>query len=776
MKNLHSLICARSWVYAALFVLGTLMPDALAAEPFTGEQIYRKQCASCHGINGEGAKAYPRALAGDKPIPLLSKLIGKTMPEDNPGSLKPEEADKVAAYVHDAFYSLAARERNKPPRIELSRLTVAQYRNAVADLVGSFRLPSKMDNREGLRGEYFNARNFRNNVRLIDRIDPEVRFDFDTDGPIPDKFDPLQFCIRWEGSVLAPESGNYEFIVRTEHATRLWVNDLNKPLIDKFVKSGDDTEYRESVFLIGGRCYSVRLEFSKAKQGVDDSAKIKVKPKIKAGIALLWKPPGKAPEVIPARHLNPGRANEVFVVNTPFPPDDRSLGWERATTVSKAWEQATTDGAIETASYVTAKINELAETREGASDRDSRIRVFARRFVERAFRQPLSAEQKKLYVDRHFDATKDPEEAVRRVVLLTLKSPRFLYREVNGNSGFDTASRLAFALWDAPPDAELLAAVAKGQLESRDEIRKQAERMLTDPRAKAKLRHFMHVWAKIDQAPDIAKDARRFPGFDAAIAADLRTSLDLFFDEVVWSESSDFRRLLLEDRLHLNGRLARFYGADLPADAPFQKVKLNADQRAGVLTHPYLMSTFAYTGTSSPIHRGVFLARGVLGLTMRPPNEAFTPLAEELHPNLTTRERIALQTKPAACISCHSVINPLGFTLENFDAVGKFRDKENGKPIDATGGYQTRSGDNKSFKSVRELATFLADSDEVHAAFTEQMFHHLVKQPVRAYGPMAAADLRRSFAKSGFSIRELAVEIAVVAALPPKQQANTNNP
>lgn len=750
-------------VAAGLLFVG-LSISPVAAAPLTGEQIWRKQCASCHGISGEGAKAYPRALVGEKPIPQLAKVIARTMPEDKPGTLSGEDADRVATFVHDAFYSLAARERNKPPRVELSRLTIAQYRNAVADLVAGFRIAPKADAREGLRGEYFNARDFRGDKRMIDRVDPEVRFDFNTDGPIPDKFDPLQFCIRWEGSVSMPETGNYEFVVRTEHAARLWVNDLKKPLIDVWVKSGNETEYRESLFLIAGRSYSVKLEFSKAKQGVDDSAKIKDKPKIKASVGLLWKPPGKAPEVIPARHLTPNRSAEVFVANTPFPPDDRSLGWERATTVSKAWDQAATDAAIETAGYIAAHINELAGTRDGANDRDNKVRDFARRFVERAFRRPLNIEQKKLYVDRIFDAVKEPDEALKRVVLAALKSPRFLYREVNGSEAFDTASRLSFALWDAPPDIDLLKAVAQGELESREEIAKQAERMLADPRAKAKLRDFFHVWAKVDQRPDIAKDSKRFPGFDNAIAADLRTSLDLFFDDVIWSDASDFRRLLLDDQLFLNGRLAKFYGVDLPPEAPFQMVKLNPDQRAGVLTHPYLMSAFAYTGTTSPIHRGVFLARGVLGLTMRPPNEAFTPLGEDLHPKLTTRERVALQTKPAACISCHGVINPLGFTLENFDAVGKFRDAENGKPIDATGGYLTRAGEAKSFKDVRDLAKFLAASDEVQAAFTEQMFHHLVKQPVRAFGPMTAADLRQSFVKNGYSIRKLAIEIAVVAA------------
>ena len=102
---------------------------------------------------------------------------------------------------------------------------------------------------------------------------------------------------------------------------------------------------------------------------------------------------------------------------------------------------------------------------------------------------------------------------------------------------------------------------------------------------------------------------------------------------MIWGESSDFRQLLLADDVYLNGRLAKFYGVDLPADAPFQKV--DARRRAsgpGVLTHPYLMATFAYTATSSPIHRGVFLARSVLGRSLRPPPEAFAPLARRPAP------------------------------------------------------------------------------------------------------------------------------------------------
>src|SRR5205085_2376976 len=122
-----------------------------------------------------------------------------------------------------------------------------------------------------------------------------------------------------------------EFTVRTDHAARLWVNDNKLPLVDAWVRSGNDLERKASLFLIGGRAYPLRLEFSKAKQGVDDSAKNKGKPAPKASIALLWKLPGRSSEVVPARNLTPNLCPKSFVLATPFPPEDRSFGWERAT-------------------------------------------------------------------------------------------------------------------------------------------------------------------------------------------------------------------------------------------------------------------------------------------------------------------------------------------------------------------------------------------------------------------------------------------------------------
>ena len=410
-------------------------------------------------------------------------------------------------------------------------------------------------------------------------------------------------------------------------------------------------------------------------------------------------------------------------------------------------------------------MRELSGVVLDAADAPQRLRAFCLRFVERAFRRPLSDEQKQMFVERQFAEASDPRIAVKRVVLLALKSPRFLYREIGGpHDAYDVACRISFGVWDSLPDQPLLDAAAAGQLTSREQAAQHAARMMNDLRARAKLREFFLQWLRVEHVPDIAKDRTRFPDFNADVVADLRTSLDLLLEDVVSGEAADFRQMLLADSIYLNGRLAHFYGVDLPLDAPFQKIPLDSAQRAGVLSHPYLMAGFAYTANSSPIHRGVFISRSVLGRSLRPPPEAVAPLVPELHADLTTRERITLQTKPESCQSCHAMINPLGFTLEHFDAVGRYRDEEQGRPIDATGSYRTRKGEEVKFADVRELANFLAHSDETHTAFVRQLFHYLMKQPIRAFGSQRLPELRQSFANHQFHVRKLAIEIVAGAA------------
>lgn len=735
--------------------------------------VYQKKCASCHGKAGEGTKAYAHPLIGNRSLEQLARYIAKKMPEDAPGTCTGVEAEKVAAFIFDAFYSPAAQARIKAPRVELARLTVNEYRNAVTDLVGSIR-PGRgglVAKEQGLRGEYFTRDGKRNRSRAFDRLDPTVNFDFAAKTPDFEKLASPEINAEWQGSVIAPETGMFDFIVKTEHSTRLWVNDMKKPLIDASIKSGNDTVFRGSIFLLAGRAYPLRLEFSRGNVGVrkDPAGKLAT---VKTTIALEWKPPSRAADVIPPMNLRPSDAPTSFALTIAVPPDDQSAGYERGTAVSKAWVQATTDGAIETAGYVAANLNDLSGIKPGDPQRKERLQKYGATFVERAFRRPLSPEEKRLYVDRQFEASKDDETAIKRVVLLALQSPRFLYREpaTGKDDAFSVASRISFGLWDSLPDQTLLDAAASGKLTTRDDVVREATRMLNDPRARAKLHRILLQWLKIDQIAELPKDKKIFPTFDAATVADLQMSVDLALDDALWSNDSDFRQFLRGGDLFVNGRLAALYGFDLPADAPFQKVSTKPGERSGVITHPFILANFSYTATSSPIHRGVFLARNILGVGLRQPPDAFTPLPAELHPKLNTRERITLQTSSKDCQSCHAVINPLGFTLERFDAIGRLRDSENGKPIDATGMFMTRSGETQKFAGADDLGKFLAASDEVQEAFVARMFHAIVKQPILAYGPNKLDELRRRFADNNCDMRRLVIDIIADAALPPARR------
>jgi cytochrome c553 len=728
--------------------MSAIVALVLAAAPLqarpgerSGEQVYKQMCASCHGAAGEGTKEHPDPLVGDRPVDRLARYIEKSMPEDKPGTCTGEDAKRVAAYIHDAFYSRAAQARNRPLRVELARLTARQYRNAVADLAGAVADPPPRDGRRGLLGEYFKgSRRFREEAVVLERLDPVLDFDFGEWSPAEGIYAD-EFSIRWTGSVFAPETGTYEFNLETVNGARLYVNDSVRPVVDGWVRSGTEKAHRESVFLLGGRVYPVRIEFYKAKQ------------EKKASIGLKWKRPRRAEELVPAELLSPVRSPEVLVLRTPFPPEDRSMGYERAVSVSKEWDEAATAAALEVAGRL-------------AADPKLRDRDAIRRLAERAFRRPLGDAERAFFVERPLASSRDAEAATKTALLLILKSPRFLYPAVGGSGAdaSDVASRISFGLWDSIPDAALLEAARAGRLDAPEGVAREIERMLPNFRTRAKLRDFLHDWLHVDRFEDITKDAKRFPEFSDAVEADLRTSLDLFLDAVVWSEASDFRELLLSNSAWLNGRLARVYGAELPADAPFRKVELDPKTHVGILTHPLLMAGFSYDATTSPIHRGLFVARSLLGRRLRPPPEAVTPLSPDLHPSLTTRERISLQTKEQACMSCHGMINPLGFALEHYDPLGRFRATEKGRPIDAKGSYAPLAGDAVRFDGARELGEFLARSEETHAAFVEHLFHFFIQQPVRAFGPDRPEILRKYFVDNGFSLRKLLAQAVLTSA------------
>jgi hypothetical protein len=641
----------------------------------------------------------------------------------------------------------------------------------------------------GLRGEYFQSKKMDKAERLgAERVVRRIDFDFGTESPA-EGITADQFSIIWEGALLPDDTGEYQFRIRTENGARFYLNyeeiehrrglrdDSSvagqSALIDAWVSNGELRERSASLYLLGGRRYPLRLEFFKY---LEETASIK----------LEWKPPEGPWSVLDHRHLVTARVPRVYVVDTRFPADDRSLGYERGRSVSHDWNVATADAAIAVASEVVDRLPQLAGIDAEAHDRIEKIGDFLVRFASVAFRRPLTSEEEQFFRRGLLSAAPNPEAAVRRAVIAVLVSPHFLYTDLTPPgeppSQHAIASRLAFALWDSIPDARLHEAAANGQLSTVAQIEDQARRMISDPRARIKMRGFFHHWLELDER-DLAKDPELFPDFTESVVADLRYSLEEFIDQVVWSEPSDYRQLLLADYLILNERLLELYALRplasqpdvlgdasaseprAPSEGDFAVVPFPPERRAGVLTHPYLLSAFAYHNNTSPIHRGVFLTRNVIGRPLKPPPAAVAFKDDEFAPELTMREKITQLTRDSACMSCHAVINPLGFALENYDAVGRWRTSDKERPIDSQSDYPTGLGDTLAIDSARDIAEFAVTSESAQRAFVTALFRRMVKQDPAAYGPQVIDELRAQFASDAFHIQNLAVRIAVLSAI-----------
>lgn len=780
-------------IVAFVWFSSAILPHGLwATEPDIlkrGEAIYAESCSSCHGDHGQGvADAYEDPLLGDESIGQLAARIERTMPEGEPEKCVGVDAQAVAAYIHHSFYSEAAQVRNRPPRIGMARLTANQLRQSLADLYEQFDYRADSGQSGGVKGIYFEGPRWKDENKKIERVDPVIDFDFAHNGP-GGEIKPKEFYIHWEGGLQADLSGRYEIVVRSTCSFKMDFGRMGRQLIDNHTQSGDKIEFRETLYLIGGRVYPFKIDFVQRERKTEQPP---------AKITLSWVPPAGVEQVIPPENLVPYAPHPTFALQTVLPPDDRSYGFERGVAINREWDESTTAAAFEFAQIVTDELwpEYLRNHRNEERDQRHKMRDFLNRIIETAFRQTLSEELVSTYISKQIAAEADDAEAIKRSLLIALKSPRFLYpyADQQQSRSQQVANRLCLILYDSlPTDPELIKAVQRDEFTTDEQVRTYVHAHLHDLRLRAKTRSMMHEWLNIGQFTEISKDSQHHPGFDAQLVDDLKRSLNRLIDNIVWEGNGDFRQLFTGNAAYTTKRIAAFYGNDWrPAETvPSQTVPseektaanptelvlpnyrlvpaIDSPQqpRLGLLTHPYLMSALAYHDASSPIHRGVFLIRYLLGRTLRPPAEAFSPLSPDLHPDLSTRERVDLQTSPESCQVCHHKINGLGFSLENYDAVGRYRTVEQGKPIDASGEYTSRDDTLVEFARIEDLANYLAVSVDARRALVNRAFQHFVKQPPAAYGEQAVDRLTKKFEASGCKVRELIVEIAVLAARNP---------
>jgi hypothetical protein len=312
-------------------------------------------------------------------------------------------------------------------------------------------------------------------------------------------------------------------------------------------------------------------------------------------------------------------------------------------------------------------------------------------FLPKAFRRPLRAGELEKHLSLSDKAQKrgeSPEQALKLAFAAALTSPSFLFRDELRAGKLDDhqlASRLSYFLWMSLPDDELRALADAGKLREDATLRAQVKRMLADPRSRAFTSTFLGQWLGFaGLGTEHVPDARKFRDFTPALADAMKLEPVLVLENLLRNGGS-LTRLLDARETFANDALAALYGLDLSGDA-MQPVKFTDDKRAGLLGMAAVLTASSTPNRTSPVIRGKWVLETLLGRKLaEPPADAGQLDDKAGDRGKTLREELAAHRRNESCASCHDKIDPIGFGLENFDAIGRFRDKEAGKPVDASG-------------------------------------------------------------------------------------------
>jgi hypothetical protein len=328
--------------------------------------------------------------------------------------------------------------------------------------------------------------------------------------------------------------------------------------------------------------------------------------------------------------------------------------------------------------------------------RQQHIYDILRAFADRAFRRPATHDELTRLLTTVLSAEKDGEaaDAALRVALkAVLASPQFFFRleqvrEAGPASAgdFDLASRLSYFLWSSLPDDELLQLAGKGTLRRADVLRAQARRMLADPRAEAFAADFAEQWLQTRRLGDLAPDPKLFPDFDESLRSAMLRETRLFCRSIQ-DEDRSILDFLEADNTFVNERLARHYGVAGIRGQDFRRISLAGTPRRGILTQASILAVTSNPTRTSPVKRGKWILENILGLSPAPPPSGVEALKEDTAAASARalRERLERHRSDPKCASCHGQMDPLGFALENFDAIGAWRAEEGGHAIDDSG-------------------------------------------------------------------------------------------
>ena len=388
-------------------------------------------------------------------------------------------------------------------------------------------------------------------------------------------------------------------------------------------------------------------------------------------------------------------------------------------------------------------------------------------FAARAWRRPVEGAETeglmKLFTDA--DARGESfDDAIRFALRAVLVSPHFLFRievprgaEPQHVNDYELASRLSYFLWSSMPDEELSRAAAEQKLHEPAVLEAQTHRMLHDPKARAFAENFAGQWLRVSELQTSAQpDADKFPEYTAAVR-DAMAAEPVEFFHALLRENRSLLDLLDAGYTYANETLAKHYGLDVKGQG-FQRIALTDRNRGGVVTMGAVLTLTSYPRRTSPVLRGKWILEEILDTPAPPPPPVVKSLSssDKVHDGLTFRQQLEQHRKDENCAGCHKRLDPLGFGLENFDAIGRWRTEIAGQPVDAGGEMVT----GEKFTGPIELKRILlAHKDEFARNVASRMFAYALNRGLESYDVPVVRHAAKTLAASDYRAETLVMEI-----------------
>ena len=407
------------------------------------------------------------------------------------------------------------------------------------------------------------------------------------------------------------------------------------------------------------------------------------------------------------------------------------------------------------------------------ADHREKARGVARSLARGAYRRPPTEEELDVLVDVYDLACNNElnhTEALGLMLKAVLVSPQFLFitpaavpkskESIVLLDDYQLASRLSYFLWSAPPDAALAALANKGKLHQPEILRGQVSRLLKDERSRALFDGFGSQWLRVNDLDERVFDPKTFPEMTPALRVSMMEEARLFFQSILL-ENQSVARLVDSDYTFVNESLAKVYGIKQSVLGPkMQRVKLTNPNRGGILGMSATLASTSFPNRTSPVIRGVWVLEQILGERVPPPPPDIPELEEQPRnevEGLTLRQRTELHQSEVTCRNCHKVLDPIGFGLENFDAIGRWREKnDEGLAIDSAG--KLPSGE--SFSSPAELKGLLAQREaDIARNLAERLMSYALGRQLEGYDDVVIDQLMVKIAKNQYLVRDIITEV-----------------